>query len=76
MLFPDDVDFGCHLDPIGGFSEEDIKIYLKFYADDEIRERWRKDFPEDVIPDKDTPPYDRDRFLPTHEERAFGTQIH
>jgi len=72
VLFPDDPTFGEHIDPIGGFGPEEIEIYLRYYADDEIRDRWREDFPDDVVPAKEKPPYDRDRFLPTHEDKLFG----
>lgn len=74
LLFPDDPAHGEHIDPIGGCSEEDIQIYLRYYADDETRDQWAKDFPGDPLPRKETPPFDRDRLLPTHEERLFGTE--
>jgi len=54
----------CHLDILGGCSEEDIQLHLKYYADDEEREHWHKDFPDDPIPLHVDPPYDRDRKLP------------
>jgi hypothetical protein len=38
----------CHVSPIGGFSNEDIQIYQRYYADER----------------KERPPFDRDRFLP------------
>lgn len=53
------------IDVIGGCSQEDIEIYLTYYADDETRTRWAKDWPEDPLPEKKPRPYDRDRFLPT-----------
>ena len=53
----------CHVSPIGGCSEEDNVIYLRYYADDEDRERWHRDF-GDELPPKEKPPYDRDRLLP------------
>jgi len=54
-----------HLSPIGGGSEEDNEIYLRFYADDEDRARWEKDFRE-PIPPKEPKPFDRDSRLPQH----------
>jgi len=53
----------CHISPIGGCSEEDNEIYLRYYADDEVREEWQRDF-KDPLPPKERPPFDRDRFLP------------
>ncbi len=57
-----------HMSPIGGGSREDNDIYLRYYADDETRERWQRDF-RDPLPPKEKPPFDRDRLLPT-ESRA------
>jgi hypothetical protein len=57
-----------HMSPIGGGSQEDNDIYLRYYADDETRERWQRDF-RDPLPPKEKPPFDRDRLLPT-ESRA------
>ena len=52
------------IDLIGGGSEEDIAVYLTYYADQETRERWVRDFPDDPMPEKKQKPFDRDRFLP------------
>ena len=57
----------CHLDVLGGCSEEDIVLQMRFYADDEERARWIKDFPDFIMPLKEKPPYDRDRLLPKSE---------
>ena len=74
ILFPDNPAHGEHIDPIGGCSNNDIRVYLRYYADEETRAQWREDFPDDEQPPHEDPPYDRDRFLPTHEERLFGAQ--
>lgn len=54
-----------HISPIGSGSgsEEDNAIYLRYYADDDYREQWHRDF-GDPLPPKEKPPYDRDRLLP------------
>ena len=52
---------------IGGGAEDDIEIYLTYYADDETRAQWSEDFPDDPMPEKKPKPYDRDLFLPTLE---------
>jgi hypothetical protein len=54
----------CHLDLLGSGSDEDNALYLKYYADDEWREQWHKDWPDDPIPPHVDPPYDRDSKLP------------
>ena len=53
-----------HIDVIGGGSEEDIEIGLRYYDTEEQRGHWAKDFPDDVIPPHEAPPFDRDRHLP------------
>lgn len=54
----------CHIQLLGGCSEEDMLLYLKYYADDDFRQQWQKDWPNDPIPAHEDPPYDRDRLLP------------
>ena len=64
VLQPDNADFACHIDLVGSGSEEDIHIYLKYYADDDERSWWAKEWPGEQIPDREEPPFDRDRHLP------------
>jgi hypothetical protein len=59
-------DTAWHTSPIGAGSDEDIAIHLKYYATDEERDRWSRDFPEDAMPKRATLPFDRDRHLPNH----------
>jgi hypothetical protein len=54
----------CHIDFLSSGSDEDNELYLKYYADDEWREQWRRDFPKDVVPPHVDPLYDRDNKLP------------
>lgn len=59
MVFHDIPGAWTHFSPIGGCSEEDIQIMLRFYTDEEGRARWLKDFPDDVLPPAELPPYPR-----------------
>jgi hypothetical protein len=61
---PPDDHTNYHLDITGGCSEEDIEIYLKYYADEDWRTHWAESWPDMVIPSHEDPPYDRDRHLP------------
>ena len=53
---------GWHISPIGGCSEEDIDVYLRYYADEETREMFRSDGAD--VPPHEELPYDRDQLLP------------
>jgi hypothetical protein len=53
-----------HTSPIGGCSEEDIAIWLKYYATKEDRRDWHRNFPSDPMPAHEPLPFDRDRHLP------------
>jgi hypothetical protein len=72
VIMPDNTAFACHIDIIGSGSEEDIFLSLKYYADEESRQDWLKDWPEDGLPEHEAPPYDRDCRLPKAESRRDG----
>ena len=61
---PPDPDGAYHLSPLGGCSEEDIQLQMKYYADEEWRQQFQREFPDFVMPEPEDPPYDRDRLLP------------
>jgi hypothetical protein len=64
VLFPDNPSYAYMIDLTGSGSEEDNQTYLKYYADDLHRKQWSLDWPDDVIPASEDPPFDRDRHLP------------
>lgn len=66
-ICPESENGAITIDVIGGCSNEDIEVYLTYYADDDTREQWAVDFPDDPMPEKKPRPYDRDRFLPNLE---------
>ena len=70
VIMPPDPDSACHLDIIGSGSEEDVQIGLKYYDDEDECAYWHESFPEDLIPDHEDPPYDRDRHLPKRDYRC------
>jgi hypothetical protein len=53
-----------HIDMLGSGSEEETRMYLRFYAPEEFRRRWQRDFPDFDMPPRERPPFDRDRHLP------------
>jgi hypothetical protein len=69
MVAHPDPNSAYHYDLIGGGSDEDVQIMLRYYSTEEDREQWHDDFPEDVIPPMRSLPYDRDRMLPKWDER-------
>lgn len=58
------VTLACHIDLIGSGIEEDNNIYLKYYADEDDRTLWVKEFSDDPVPGRELLPFDRDRQLP------------
>jgi hypothetical protein len=61
---PFDEHSAWHIDILGGCSEEDIDLHMKYYADESDRRDWLKQFPDYEMPAHEDPPYDRDRHLP------------
>ena len=53
-----------HASPIGSYGPEDMVIYHHYYADEESRRDWAEQFPEDEMPPRQAPPFDRDSSLP------------
>lgn len=61
---PFDENSSYHIDILGGCSEEDIQLRMKYYADEAERRRWQAHWPDDPMPPHEDPPFDRDRHLP------------
>jgi len=58
MILPAKGNGGMHWSPIGAYSEEDIQIWLRYYATEEEREEHREQYSEE-IPPAELPPYPR-----------------
>jgi hypothetical protein len=69
VLFPENPGFVYGIDILGSGSDEDVTLYMKYFADEEYRQRWAKDFPDFEMPPRDAPPFDRDKDLP---QSPFG----
>jgi hypothetical protein len=63
-----------HIQMLGGCSEDDNRLYLRYYADDASRRHWQEDFPNDLLPAHEDLPYDRDRLLPKRDYRSATSQ--
>lgn len=61
---PADATGAWHVSLLGGWSEEDTRLYLKHYADDRWRQDWREEFPDMEMPAHEDPPYARAARLP------------
>lgn len=67
------VTLNCHIDLIGSGSEEDNNIYLKYYAGEDGRTLWVKEFSDEPMPSQEPLPFNRDRQLPKPSpEEKFG----
>lgn len=64
-------DSAWHIDLLGSGSEADNALYLRYYADEATRQRWAQDWPGDIMPVHETPPYDRDRHLPSRNQAEW-----
>ncbi len=72
FIQPANKDYACHIDMIGSGSEEDLLIFLQYYADEGEREWWKNEYPQDDFPASEQKPYERDRHLPKREEWEEG----
>jgi hypothetical protein len=64
VLFPEDPSYVYTLDILGSGSDEDMQLYMKYFADEEYRKQWASDFPDFAMPAHEDPPFDRDKDLP------------
>lgn len=70
-VMPINENSACHIDLVSSGSEEDNELYLRYYADEEARQIWSLDWPEDDMPEHEVPPYDRDRYLPACDQAVW-----
>jgi hypothetical protein len=64
MMMPPGSGWAYHIDTLGSGSEESIEISLRYYDNEESRQRWVREFPKTVLPPHEDPPFDRDKDLP------------
>ena len=62
-IVPDEFQMMTHIDLLGGWSNEDMRTYLKYYADDQERARFASET-NAAIPEHEDPPFRRDHLLP------------
>ena len=55
---------GWFHDLLGSCGEDDMQLWLRYYASDEERAQHAKEYPNDTIPPKEKPPCHRDWRLP------------
>jgi hypothetical protein len=55
---------GWFHDFLGSWGEDDMQLWLRFYASDDERAKHAKDWPKDILPPKERPPHNRDWRLP------------
>jgi hypothetical protein len=63
-IHPCNPNAACYIDILGGCSDEDLLLNLKYYADEDERLNWEEEYPDDAIPPHEPPPFDRDSRLP------------
>jgi hypothetical protein len=72
-VISDDECSAWHVDLLSTGSEPDTFLYLKYYADEEFRQHWLEEFPDYVMPEHESPPYDRDARLPRPYYEVLGS---
>jgi hypothetical protein len=55
---------GWFHDFLGSWGEDEMQLWLRYYASDEDRAKHAKDWPKDTLPPKEKPPFNRDWRLP------------
>ncbi|MDB6068546.1 MAG: hypothetical protein JWR26_4754 [Pedosphaera sp.] len=55
---------GWFHDFLGSWGDDDMQLWLRYYATDEERDKHAKDWPKDNIPPKEKPAFNRDWRLP------------
>jgi hypothetical protein len=60
----DEIGFNNHVGLLSSGTEEQTAVYLRYYADEDVRRDWVKDFPDCDLPPREDPPDNRDRLLP------------
>ena len=64
IIVPDAPNCASFIDMCGSGSEEDIRLYLSYYAGECERAEWL-DFLPEGMPEHEDAAFDRDRFLPS-----------
>ena len=62
-IMPASAGWTYHISPIGSGSEEDMQIHHRYYASEEERQSWLRQFPDEVLPAREPPRYERDARL-------------
>ncbi len=55
---------GFFHDFLGSWGEDDMQLWLRYYATDQDRAKHAAEWPKDTIPPKEKPPYNRDWRMP------------
>jgi len=66
----DEIGFNHHVDLLSGGGEHEMALYLRYYADEEERRNWVKDFPDTELQPREAPSHNRDRLLPRPHHEA------
>lgn len=64
VMIPHNPAFRCYIDLVSSGSDEDIECWLTYYADEDDRDGWVKQFPDSVLPERRNAPFNRDARLP------------
>jgi len=57
VLFPENQSFVYGMDILGSGSDEDMQLYMRYFANEEYRQSWAKNFPDFEMPPRENPPF-------------------
>src|SRR5258705_368541 len=75
VLFPENSSYAYMIDLTGSGSDEDNRIYLEYYANEEQRKQWANDWPDDPMPQHNEAAFDRDRNMPPSDRAVLAGTV-
>jgi hypothetical protein len=63
-VLPEECQMDCFIDMLGGYSDEERLIAVRYYDNEPERDEWAAEYPELPLPPSEELPFSRDKDLP------------
>ena len=73
LHLPNDPETITHIDLVSSGSDEDNALFFRYYASDEERELWMREFPDETLPPRERPPQTATGFC--RRQRTCGVPL-